>query len=560
MERRNDDAIKHENSINTIERVNVLRGQVHYSPSSHGSSTYISSQKKRRKSSVRFDAAAINFKESKRVANRSTYRSNSSDQMSRSSDQLLRLGDKVSRSSDRSSRSSDQLTRSSDRLTLLSNTIDRRPCWKKKLHRFLQENRWWETFLCLVGVAQFILLSVETEHRYRPSLPHLNMEEYQPGAWVYLANLGFTIVSLIEVVLWLIASPGTYLSSGANSFNLATCVCSAITDLFGCTILVATPSRSRSVAAVRDVIQVCGNLRIFRLWRSFGRQWGSHIVVRGLLFALSALGRVAVLGFIFLYVFANVAARMFSSTSAVEMGFRWGSLTDALFSLFLMLTFDGWSELAMDTEQNHPESPAFFVIFIWTTGVVLLSVVTSVMVQAYIDSSRALRADELYRQEIQRESQLLHSYISIFGEDELPVDDPALLVDEESKEAISLIKRFGATAVTPKQIASACTLVATEEGSSRQFYKTHVEAQTLQESLQRRMEALERAALETDCMVFELVNKLHELRSGNREPSFRKQGSTLAPLRNPVPDIRQVSSDERSFLTHVASQSSAFFF
>lgn len=121
-------------------------------------------------------------------------------------------------------------------------------------------------------------------------------------------------------------------------------------------------------------------LRVLRLFRLFSAIAAMRSVVESLLRALPGMGAiVAVLGVVF-YVAAVAATQVFGRDPALADVF--GSLDRSAYTLFRVMTLDGWTEISDATLERFPLAMAFFLPFIVLTSFAVLNLFIAVIVEA----------------------------------------------------------------------------------------------------------------------------------------------------------------------------------
>lgn len=123
-------------------------------------------------------------------------------------------------------------------------------------------------------------------------------------------------------------------------------------------------------------------LRVLRVLRLATKVPSLHKVVSGLLAAIPGLGSVsAVMGLIF-YVSGVLATNLF----AKDFPDTFGTLALSLYTLFQVMTGDGWSDsVARPIMEVFPYAWIFFVIFILISTFVILNLFIAVIVDASND-------------------------------------------------------------------------------------------------------------------------------------------------------------------------------
>lgn len=101
-------------------------------------------------------------------------------------------------------------------------------------------------------------------------------------------------------------------------------------------------------------------------------------VISGLLTAIPGLGAIAAILIIILYVFAVIGSKLFGADYP-----QWfGSLTISLFTLFQVLTLEGWADIVREIEKTHPYAWGFFIPYILFSTFIVLNLFIAVIVEA----------------------------------------------------------------------------------------------------------------------------------------------------------------------------------
>jgi voltage-gated sodium channel len=101
-------------------------------------------------------------------------------------------------------------------------------------------------------------------------------------------------------------------------------------------------------------------------------------VVEALLRSLPGLGAIAGLLMLIFYVFAVMATMMFGDRN--EEAF--GTLGRSLFTLFQIMTLEGWADIARKIMEEMPLAWAFFVPFILVTTLTVLNLFVAIIVNS----------------------------------------------------------------------------------------------------------------------------------------------------------------------------------
>ena len=144
-----------------------------------------------------------------------------------------------------------------------------------------------------------------------------------------------------------------------------------------------------------ETFSVLRALRILRVLRLITAVPALKRVVAGLLAALPGMGSIVLLFGLIYYVFAVMATKLFGDDKP-EL---FGSLGDSLFTLFTVMTLEGWTnDVAKPVMETHPHAWLFFIIFIVVTTFMVLNLFIGVVVNAMqaeaVKSEAAERAAE----------------------------------------------------------------------------------------------------------------------------------------------------------------------
>lgn len=141
-------------------------------------------------------------------------------------------------------------------------------------------------------------------------------------------------------------------------------------------------------------------LRVLRVLRLVSVMPALRAVVDALLRAMPAMGSVAALLLLVLYVGAVIATKLFGATHP-----EWfGDLGDSFLTLFQILTLEGWADIMREISVQHPWAWLFFVPFVLIATFAVLNLVVAVIVDSMQSGVRAaVEEEERHRDEELRE-------------------------------------------------------------------------------------------------------------------------------------------------------------
>lgn len=138
-----------------------------------------------------------------------------------------------------------------------------------------------------------------------------------------------------------------------------------------------------------SVLRAMRVLRVLRLVSAFPQL---RRVIQGLLAAIPGLGSIAAIMAIVLYIFAVMAAKLFG-----EQYPQWfGGLDASLFTLFQIMTLEGWADIVREIQETHPYAWTFFIVYILISTFAVLNLFIAVIVDA-MQKSADIEEEETQR-------------------------------------------------------------------------------------------------------------------------------------------------------------------
>jgi voltage-gated sodium channel len=139
-------------------------------------------------------------------------------------------------------------------------------------------------------------------------------------------------------------------------------------------------------------------LRVLRVLRLITALPALKRVVAGLLAALPGMGSIMLLIGLIYYVFAVMATKLFGDDKP-EL---FGTLGESLFTLFTVMTLEGWVDgVTRPLMEKHPFAWLFFIIFIVVTTFMVLNLFIGVVVNAMqAEAEKGMAAERAAEREI----------------------------------------------------------------------------------------------------------------------------------------------------------------
>jgi voltage-gated sodium channel len=136
-----------------------------------------------------------------------------------------------------------------------------------------------------------------------------------------------------------------------------------------------------SLLPASGAFSVLRALRVLRVLRLVSIVPSMRRVVNALLGALPGMGSIAALLVIVLYVAAVMATKLFGTISPVYFG----DMGRTAFTLFQVMTMEGWADIARELMVQAPWAWAFFVVYILVSTFTVLNLFIAVVVNAMQD-------------------------------------------------------------------------------------------------------------------------------------------------------------------------------
>ena len=197
------------------------------------------------------------------------------------------------------------------------------------------------------------------------------------GVWIHLLDTVILAVFVLELAAKMVAFGRRFFLSGWNIF-----------DLFVVGI---------ALAPVGGALSVLRALRVLRVLRLMSIVPDLRRVVEALLRSLPGLGAIAGLLVLLFYVFAVMATMLFGDLH--EEAF--GTLGRSLFTLFQIMTLEGWADIARKLMEEMPLAWLFFIPFILVTTLTVLNLFVAIIV----NSMQTLHDDDLKRDAVAADHQ-----------------------------------------------------------------------------------------------------------------------------------------------------------
>jgi voltage-gated sodium channel len=178
------------------------------------------------------------------------------------------------------------------------------------------------------------------------------------GAWLDWIDRVIVGVFVVEIALRLAVYRARFFRDPWNLFDFTI-------------VAIALIPQSASLSVLRS-------LRVLRALRLISRVQSMRRVVSALLAALPGMGSIMALLGLLVYVAAVMATGLFSAAAPEYFG----SLGASLFTLFHVMTLEGWPDVARTVMAQLPWAWVFFLVYILISTFAVLNLFIAVIVNA----------------------------------------------------------------------------------------------------------------------------------------------------------------------------------
>ncbi|MEL7040411.1 MAG: ion transporter [Pseudomonadota bacterium] len=208
----------------------------------------------------------------------------------------------------------------------------------------------------------------------------LTYERVMPSTWVGMLSWfdrAVTIVFAIEILAKLIVYRISFFRSGWNWFDFLVVGVSLIPG-----------GAAFSVLRAMRVLRILRLLHIVPMMRR---------ITEALLNALPGMGAILAVLALLTYVGAVMATNLFGNTDDPEVLQLFGDLPSSAYSLFQVMTMDGWRFEVVQkvVDDGNPYAPFFFLIFIFVASFAVLNLFIALIVDALAAEQRAATEEHL---------------------------------------------------------------------------------------------------------------------------------------------------------------------
>jgi voltage-gated sodium channel len=251
------------------------------------------------------------------------------------------------------------------------------PGWRGQIERFMARQFTQRLLIALI-VINAIILGIETNKDIMAMIGHELILIDHAILWIFIAE----IVVLIAARGW-------------HFFKDPWCIFDFLV------VAIALVPATGSLSVLRA-------LRVLRILRLINKIESMRRVVSALLGSLPGLGSVFGLVLIVFYVSGVIATNMYAS----DFPERFGTLGMSFYTLFQVMTLEGWSEeIARPIMAIYPSAWIFFLIFIFISTFIVVNLFVAVIVDS-INSIKHHEQNKDKEDDVAAKIQALHTEIA----------------------------------------------------------------------------------------------------------------------------------------------------
>lgn len=230
------------------------------------------------------------------------------------------------------------------------------------------EGKLFRNVITTLIIINAIILGILTYSKVLPASTVASLD------WI---DRAVTIIFAGEVALKLAVYRLSFFKSGWNWF-----------DFFVIGVSLLPGAEAFSVLRAMRVLRVLRLLHIVPMMRR---------ITEALLKSLPGMGAILAVLALLTYVGAVMATNMFGDTENPDVALLFGDLPSSAYSLFQVMTMDGWRFEVVQkvVDDGHPYAPFFFLTFIFVASFAVLNLFIALIVDALTAEQVAITEEHL---------------------------------------------------------------------------------------------------------------------------------------------------------------------
>eukprot|EP01135_Chromosphaera_perkinsii_P012274 Nk52_evm11s2630 gene=Nk52_evmTU11s2630 len=243
------------------------------------------------------------------------------------------------------------------------------------------ESSFFRGFILLIIIGNSLIIGLQTDK----DLEKENRRTFQAIDSLFLA------IFIMEIVLKWFHSFTMFWKDGWNIFDFLIVLASLLSSFL-------------NIFSQGGVLRVLRVLRAFRALRSVSSMQGLQLIVATILKSMADLINIMALIMILIFIFGVVGVSLFREKSS-----DFKTLPDAMFSLYVVLTLDGWIDIFTVLKDNGQFEIAavYFMLYIFIGSFIFINILVGVVVTnlelAYKEQQRIVeRENRILKQAIEK--------------------------------------------------------------------------------------------------------------------------------------------------------------
>ena len=135
---------------------------------------------------------------------------------------------------------------------------------------------------------------------------------------------------------------------------------------------------------LRENVTLLRLVRLLRVVRVISVLPDLRVLIRGMVRSLLPIGTMAIVGLLLMYVYGMVGWILFSD----ELPEQWGTIGDAMLTLFVVMTLENFPQYMEQATQVHPQAWIFFISYVLLASFLVINVLIAIIINSIEEARR----------------------------------------------------------------------------------------------------------------------------------------------------------------------------
>eukprot|EP00392_Amoebophrya_sp_AT5.2_P002629 g2634.t1 len=257
-----------------------------------------------------------------------------------------------------------------------------------------------DLFFASLILLNAIVLAIETDNRTASNEDDIG--------W-FISDSIFNAAFLIEVALRLYNQRYDWPKDLWNLFDF-TLVAVGVLDTWIMRFAVDDGDNDMRAVSVLRIFRLLRLMRVLRLIRLFRFLRELVLLANGIIGSFRALLWTGVLLCVALFICGMFLTRLIGQDDDTFHGehvkLYFGTLMGSFFTLFQIMTLEGWAKIAREVMDDVPALAIFFICFILLTNMAIFNLVTAIIVDNVVECSKDMEEEKQLKEQEDRMEQL----------------------------------------------------------------------------------------------------------------------------------------------------------